>query len=273
MTTSTQNRVTTGRLLAIAVLLAALTASMMLAAKSAHASTTFTVNSTADYADANLADGFCDTNNTVPGAGGEPEAECTLRAAVQQANYTSGADAINFNIAGTEVKTIAPVTALPKITEAVSINGYTQPGAEPNTKTIGNDAVLKIELSGANAPTVYGLELGAANSTVEGLVINRWKDAGIIINGSDATGNKVTGNFIGTDTSGTQKLGNAYGVWVYGAPDNTIGGTSAAERNVISDYGHFGVLIQLATARGNKVVGNYVGTSRNGAPWVTAKKA
>jgi len=80
MITSTLNRATTGRLLALAFLLAVL-ASLMLAAGPARATTTFTVNSTADHADANPADGFCDTGNTVPGVGGEPENECTLRAA------------------------------------------------------------------------------------------------------------------------------------------------------------------------------------------------
>ena len=46
---------------------------------------------------------------------------------------------------------IVPVTALPKITEAVSINGYSQPGARPNQKAVGSDAVLGIGLSGAEA--------------------------------------------------------------------------------------------------------------------------
>ena len=33
--------------------------------------------------------------------------QCTLRAAIQQANATAGADTINFAIPGTGVKTIA----------------------------------------------------------------------------------------------------------------------------------------------------------------------
>ena len=35
-----------------------------------------------------------------------------------------------------------------------------------------------------------------------------------------------------------------YGVCIYDAPNNTIGGTSAAERNVISRNGHYGVFIE-----------------------------
>ena len=95
----------------------------MLVVKPAHASTTFTV---------------INTNDT--GAG-------SLRQAITDANNTSGADVINFNIAGTGVHTIAPESALPQITEAVTIDGYSQPGAKPNTKAVGSDAVLKIELS------------------------------------------------------------------------------------------------------------------------------
>src|SRR5215203_5146753 len=94
----------------------------MLVVKPAHASTTFTV---------------INTNDT--GAG-------SLRQAITDANNTSGADVINFNIAGTGVHTIAPESALPQITEAVTIDGYSQPGAKPNTKAVGSDAVLKIEL-------------------------------------------------------------------------------------------------------------------------------
>src|SRR5215212_28082 len=95
----------------------------MLAVKPAHASTTFTA---------------INANDT--GAG-------SLRQAITDANNTSGADVINFDIAGTGVHTIAPESALPQITEAVTIDGYSQPGAKPNTKAVGSDAVLKIELS------------------------------------------------------------------------------------------------------------------------------
>ena len=69
------------------------------------------------------------------------------------------------------------------------------------------------------------------------------------------------GNYIGTDASGTQNLGNSlYGVYCFGA-NNTVGGTTAAERNVISGnfYGVF-----FSDPGGNKVTGNYIGTDRSG---------
>jgi hypothetical protein len=263
MITSTRIRATIGNLLAMAFLLAAIAASLMLTATPAQATTTFTVNSTANHIDQNLAAAACDTGYTVTGAGGEPENECTLRAAIEQANYTPGADTINFNIPGSDVKTIAPTTALPKITEAVTINGYSQPGAHPNTKAIGSDALLKIELSGASSSGGDGLWITASNSTVKGLVINRWNDAGIELDGSGATGNKVVGNFIGTDPSGTQKLGNYLGILSAGS-NNTVGGTTAAERNVVSGNILDGVRIYGPNAMGNKVAGNYIGTDLSG---------
>jgi CSLREA domain-containing protein len=262
----THNRVAGIRVLALGVLLAmVMAAGMVLAAQSAHAATTFHVNSTVDHADANPFDGFCDTGDTVTGAGGEPEAECTLRAAIAQANHTAGADTINFAIPGTGVKTIAPESPLPPITEAVTINGYSQPGARPNTRAVGSDAALKIELSGASSPGAVGLFIGASNSTFWGLVVNRWDRLAIHNSGPDATGNRVAGNYIGTDASGTQDLGNREsGVYLGVASNNTVGGTTPGARNVISGNTYEGVAIAGPNARSNKVTGNYVGTDKSG---------
>ena len=258
MITSTPNRATIGSVLALAFLLAAI-ASLMLAAEPSYASTTYYVNSTADHADPIRGDG-CDTGYTVTRPGGGQEAECTLRAAISEANHTDtspGADTINFAIPGSDVKTIAPETALPAITEAVSINGYTQPGASPNTKAVGSDAVLKIELNAAGVPDGDGLFIAASNSTVRGLVINRARNSGILI-GPGTTGNKVVGNFIGTDATGTQKLGNNYGIHVYDGSNNTIGGTTAGERNVISGNERIGVVVYGGGATGNRILSNSI---------------
>jgi hypothetical protein len=111
-------------------------------------------------------------------------------------------------------------------------------------------------------PDGDGLFIAASNSTVRGLVINRARNSGILI-GPGTTGNKVVGNFIGTDATGTQKLGNNYGIHVYDGSNNTIGGTRAGERNVISGN-YDGVSIYGPNATGNKVAGNYIGTDKNG---------
>ena len=234
---SQRNSATKSKMISLGVMLAALMASLLLTIQPAHASATFTV-----------------TNTNDSGAG-------SLRQAINDANNAPGADTISFNIPGSDVHTIAPLSALPKITEAVTINGYSQLGTRPNGKAIGSDAVLKIQLSGANAGTAEGLWIGAANSTVKGLVINLW-DTGIRIEGSAATGNKITGNFIGTDSSGTQDFGNSdAGVYLAG-PNNTVGGATAGARNVISGNESLGVHVDASG--GNQITGNYIGTDAFG---------
>ena len=87
---------------------------------------------------------------------------------------------------------------------------------------------------------------------------------GVGIFSPGATGNLVQGNFIGTDVTGTVDLGNTiYGVLLSGVPSNTIGGTTAGARNVISGNDRDGVRI-LAGATGNLVQGNFIGTDVTG---------
>ncbi|MDA1232848.1 MAG: hypothetical protein O2856_18930, partial [Planctomycetota bacterium] len=111
-------------------------------------------------------------------------------------------DTTNFNISGGSVQTISPATPLPTIVKPVVINGYTQPGTSVNTLDISDNAVLRIQLNGTDAGQgANGLEFGpgSGNSSVRGLVINRFSGTVILIQSS---GNSVTGNFIGTNVAG-----------------------------------------------------------------------
>jgi hypothetical protein len=78
-------------------------------------------------------------------------------------------DRIHFAIPGAGVRTIALGSPLPAITEAVVVDGYTQPGAHANTLAGGDDAVLLIELDGTSAGSTGfdGLVL-AGGCTVRG---------------------------------------------------------------------------------------------------------
>lgn len=82
--------------------------------------------------------------------------------------------------------------------------------------------------------------------------------------GADAR-NRIIGCFIGTDASGTLALGNGSGLFTAGivttTNEHTIGGPTAAERNVIS--GNFGHGIILG-GRGHWVRGNFIGTDVSG---------
>ena len=259
MIRSTATRRTRIEVTLLALLALALTGTLpALLSGPVEAATTFTVNKTGDAGDRRINDSVCDSSR-------KNGKQCTLRAAIQESNDTPGADTINFNIGGTaDVKTIKPARPLPDITDPVTIDGYTQPGASENTLAEGNDAVLKIVLNGTDAGPAHGLAIQASDSTIKGLVINRFVGIGVFISGSGVTGDKVLGNFVGTNASGTEALGNGSdGVEIFDASDNTVGGARAAARNVISGNTDDGVELQGDTL-GNEVLGNFVGTNASG---------
>ena len=180
---------------------------------------------------------------------------------VSAGGYGTG-DAIHFGIAASGIQTISPTDALPDLTAPMTIDGYTQPGTSPNTRAIGNDAKLLIEIDGTNAGFLtYGIHLdpGSGGSTIKGLVINRFGVDGIHI---DSAGNTIVGNFIGTDPTGSIDRGNRLNGIDDDADGNTIGGTSPADRNVISSNDGSGIII--AVAKNSIVQGNYIGTNAAG---------
>jgi Calx-beta domain/Right handed beta helix region len=80
---------------------------------------------------------------------------------------------------------------------------------------------------------------------------------------SGASGNTVQGNYIGVNASGTAALPNDSGVVLFNnAPNNTIGGTTAAARNVISGNRSNG--IQVESSNSNLIQGNFIGTNAAG---------
>jgi len=104
----------------------------------------------------------------------------SLRQAILDSNSFAGTQTITFNIPAEGVQTISPAAPLPNITDAVVIDGYTQPGSSPNTLTNGDNAVLLIELSGSSAGTgANGLVVISGNSTVRGLAINGFNGNGV----------------------------------------------------------------------------------------------
>jgi parallel beta-helix repeat protein len=210
----------------------------------------------------------------------------SLRDAITQVNadtshtlYTSpsnsNVDEIDFNItaasdtgggynATTGVATITLQTALPTIRNAVIVNGYSQVGAQANTLSQGDNAVLKIQLDEQNLATQYnpGFWFAGNNSTISGLVVNNLPSTapndlyGIYLSG---TGDQVQGCFIGTDISGSSIV--AGGPGTIGVEDanggNLIGGTTPGSRNIIAGWG--------TGVNGNALVeGNYIGTDASG---------
>jgi hypothetical protein len=210
----------------------------------------------------------------------------TLREAITSANQNSNVnadvvavgayglnDTINFNIAGAGVKTISPTVALPTITGPVTINGYTQGAASPNTIANSGNAVILIELNGTNAGSgSNGLTLGPASGghTIRGLAINRFTGNGILV---QSNGSLIVGNFIGTNPAGGTRMPNGTfpssgdGILIQNASNNTIGTAAPADRNVISGNALNGIHIVgtlNAPATGNIIQGNFIGVDKGG---------
>jgi parallel beta-helix repeat protein len=80
-----------------------------------------------------------------------------------------------------------------------------------------------------------------------------------------ASGNVVKGNHIGTDATGTAALPNAYGVHISAfAAQNSVGGSTPGERNIISGNSQAGVAMFGRGTNGNTVKGNFIGTDAAG---------
>jgi len=128
---------------------------------------------------------------------------------------------------------------------------------------IGTDASGTLDRG--NAAEGISINHGQCN-TIEHNVISGNGEEGVCISADGATGNVISGNYIGTDANGTADLGNAYdGVRICeGAYNNTIGGDTEGERNVISGNDLYGVRIYGNGTDANTVSGNYIGTDVNG---------
>ncbi|HWZ65571.1 MAG TPA: right-handed parallel beta-helix repeat-containing protein [Patescibacteria group bacterium] len=178
----------------------------------------------------------------------------SLRQAITTANSASGQNTICFAIPGSGVQTIALSSALPAITNPAIIDGSSQPGY--------NGAPL-IELNGTNVTNQPGIWITAGNSTVRGLIINRFGLNGLII--TNTGNNIIAGNYIGTDSTGTGAAPNGTdGIGILNSANNTVGGTTVADRNVVSGNTGNGIGITGSAASGNVISGNIVGANSSG---------
>ncbi|MBA2557058.1 MAG: CSLREA domain-containing protein, partial [Chloroflexi bacterium] len=154
---------------------------------------TFTVTSTGDQSDPTPGDGVC---NSTSG--------CTLRAAITEANLAAGPNTITFNISGTGVRTIVLNDRLPTISDEsgpTTIDGYTQPGASPNTHATLSNAAIRVEVTGTTS-VEGGFYITSASNILRGLAVYDLKQQ-IVIQGSGARENQVLGTYIGTNAAGT----------------------------------------------------------------------
>ncbi len=125
------------------------------------------------------------------------------------------------------------------------------------TKALGNSFTGIHVIDSANN-MIGGTAPGAGN------IISGNRFHGIELTGPNARDNRIQGNLIGTDATGTSVVGNLFaGVFINDAPGNIIGGTTAGARNIISGNWD-GIRITGARATGNVIQGNFIGTEIGG---------
>ena len=137
-----------------------------------------------------------------------------------------------------------------------------------NNTVQGNWIGVNASGTAAMANGLYGIYMssGSKSNLVTGNVLSGNNSDGIRLTDPGTSWNVVSGNFCGTDPSGTTAVANGFtGVNIQGgAGTNTIGGTSPAARNLLSGNGTVGISVAGAGTVGNVVAGNYIGTDVTG---------
>ncbi len=163
----------------------------------------------------------------------------------------AGADVIQFNIPGAGPHQIVPLSELPFLNGQVTLDGFTQPGASPNTLATGMDAQWRIQLG----------EIGATSPRL--LVCIRGTN---VIRGLDFAGGKVGVDLSSANDSvieGCQFRGDGVGITTRRGVNARVGGTAPGQRNVFVS----GIGISATEATDFLIQGNFFGIRRTpGAP-------
>ncbi len=180
------------------------------------------------------------------------DAHCSFREALNAASANPGRDRIEFAVAGT----ISPTGAWPTIARPVVIDASTAPGYvdAPVVELNAQGLSLRRPISITGGSTeIRGL---AVNGASTGIDIQAWGD------------NTIVGNHIGTNLAGTAAVGTrgSTGVHLGTTANNVVGGPTAAEMNVISNWTigvHYGNDVNVGGG-GSVVQGNVIGLARDG---------
>jgi len=226
-----------------------------------------------DYSDSTISD-VSDADFTIstePAAGGgivvtnSGDGDTgSLRAAIEQANSSAGADTINFNIprsdsgydTDTGVWFVRPRTPLPAIhDDDLIIDGFSQ------RNFIGEDSNPhgpEIVLIGEEAGEADGLSITGSGIEILHLTVNHFSGPGIIFEGVD--GGRVAGCYVGVDFSGNGPAGNNAGIMLYGGSRRVTVESLDDTVNVISGNKGPGIAL-LNGSSGNFVSGNLIGVN------------
>ena len=124
---------------------------------------------------------------------------------------------------------------------------------------LGNDSD-GVRITGAS----YNNSIGGSSANERNIISGNGAN-GILVIGPGSNDNKISGNYIGTDSIGESAVRNGNsGVAMIESVNNTIGGSSQGEGNLISGNLHGGIYIAGSGSTGNHVLGNKVGTDKDG---------
>jgi parallel beta-helix repeat protein len=254
--------------LSILLLIALLAGLLGIPAVPVHAGT-FEVNSALD----NL-----NTHDSAPGDGlcSDGYGACSLRAAIEEANSSPGADIIEF----TAPMTITISTtegALPALSETVTIDASEEAlQGRPRVILEGSGGSFDGLYLSANWCEIYGLHItnfgangihvtsaynviGGPNPSQRNVISNSGAN-GILLSGSSAHHNVIQNNWIGIALDGQTAAPNFGGVAILaGAHDNDVGGESSGTGNYISGNTYNGVYIAGSGTEYNRLGDNSIG--------------
>ena len=234
--------------------------------------TTFTVNSLSDRPAEDVGDGNCDTGETVS-ANGDQLVECTMRAALEEANEASESVTINFSsqipttdapFVNNTLSIISVGAGLPWIENEVTIDGTTHPLYDEG------DGLPRVYLdfTGPDFFNISALRFreGSGGSTVSSLGIINFSNNGIFLR--DGKSYTVENNVIGVRLAPGSAVNpgdiGGNGIVVRNASDTGAQNISFITGNIILNTDGDGILIDeesAATIVGDNIIGLRPSTS------------
>jgi len=219
-----------------------------------------TVNSTND-----VDDDTCDATH------------CSLREAINLANVQTGsAQRIVFDVPGSCPSVIFLNSELPDITDPLTIDGYTQPGANENSLDFGSDANVCITITAGAAGVAHAFAVASGQPDTTQLVIRGLSfGSGFYAFGTDAidlragSGHRIIGNVFGgymPPAHNAVSVGSLpRAILGRGTAKNVkIGTPAAADRNYFGNLVENGIVLNDATSTGHRIENNYIGVQPDG---------
>lgn len=205
--------------------------------------------------------------------------ECTLRAAIEEANALNGEELITFDSG----MTVYLYGALPAISDTATIDASgvwdainDQPGVVLNGGgSIAHGLQLSVDACGVYGLYITNFQQGGilvttANNTIGHSTTGHrnvisGNGEGVMFFGDGADNNTVQANWIGLDITGSSANPNNIGISFYdAASNNVIGGDSVTKGNIISGNTTHGVFISGSGSHANSFGGNTIGLTANG---------